>query len=193
MIKSCLISSGIFHFPIAQSLNKNIIRILQDTHLFRSYITQNTNSQSRTGERMTGNQMLRHAQLTSYTANLIFKQQSQGFAQFQVHFFRKSTYIMMTLDYSSGNRKRLDAVRIDRSLSQPFHIFNFMSLFIEYINESLTYNLTLLFRFGHSCQFRKEFSACIHSDNIQTKTFIIVQYIFKFIFAQHAMIHKNTS
>ena len=104
------------------------------------------NSQSRTGERMTGNQMLRHAQLTSYTANLIFKQQSQGFAQFQVHFFRKSTYIMMTLDYSSGIRKRLDAVWIDRSLSQPFHIFNLMSLFIEYINETLTYNLTLLIR-----------------------------------------------
>ena len=67
----------------------------------------------------------------------------------RAQFYKEVYSIMMTLDYSSGNRKRLDAVRIDRSLSQPFHIFNLMSLFIEYINETLTYNLTLLFRLNH--------------------------------------------
>ena len=100
---------------------------------------------------------------------------------------------MMTLNNRTGNRKRFDAVRIDRTLCQPFHIFNLMGLFIEHFNKSLAYDLTLFLRLRYTCQFCKELSTGIHTDNIQTETFIIVQYILELVLTQHAVIYKDTS
>lgn len=47
---------------------------------------------------MTGNQVLRHTQLATYAAYFIFEQQTQRFAKFQVHLFRQTTYVVVTLD-----------------------------------------------------------------------------------------------
>ena len=55
----------IIQSPITQSLNKDIIRILQDTYLLRRNISQNTYCQPRSRERMTGNQMFRHPSHTN--------------------------------------------------------------------------------------------------------------------------------
>ena len=193
MIKHRFISVGILHLPVAQALNEDIVRILQDTHLFRSYITQDTHSQPRSGERMAGNQMIRHAQLASYAANFVLKQQTQRLAQLQMHFFGQSSHIVMALDNRSGDRKRLNAIRIDSTLCQPLYIFYLMGFFIKHINKSLSYNLAFSFRLGHSCQLRKEFGTCVHAYYVQSQTLIIVQHILELILTQHAMIHEDTS
>ena len=65
---------------------------------FTSDVAQDTYSQARTRERMTGNQVLRHTQLATYAAYFIFEQQTQRFAKFQVHLFRQTTYVVVTLD-----------------------------------------------------------------------------------------------
>ncbi len=66
-----------------------------------------------------------------------------------------------------------------------------MSFFIEYVNKTFADNLTLFFRFFHTCQFAEEFLAGIYSDYIQSETFIIMKYIFEFVLTQHAVIYKN--
>lgn len=54
---------------------------------------------------MTGNQVLRHTQLRDLAAYFIFEQQTQRFAEFQVHLFRQTTYVVVTLDNGTGDRQ----------------------------------------------------------------------------------------
>ena len=100
---------------------------------------------------------------------------------------------MMALNNRTGNGKGLDTVRINRTLCQPFHIFNLMGLLIKYFDKTLAYNLTLFLRFRYTCQFCKELGTGIHADNIQTETFIIMQYILELILTKHTVIYKDTS
>ena len=100
---------------------------------------------------------------------------------------------MMALNNRTGNGKGLDTVRINRTLCQPFHIFNLMGLLIKYFDKTLAYNLTLFLRFRYTCQFCKELGTGIHTDNIQTETFIIVQYILELILTEHTVIYEDTS
>ena len=95
----------IIQSPVTQSLDEDIVSILQNTYFFRSNISQNTHCQSRSRKRMTGNQMLRHTQLTAHPANFILKQQTKRLTQLQIHLFRKSPYIMMALYYRTRNRQ----------------------------------------------------------------------------------------
>ena len=60
-----------------------------------------------------------------------------------------------------------------------------MGLLIKYFDKTLAYNLTLFLRFRYTCQFCKELGTGIHTDNIQTETFIIVQYILELILTEH--------
>ena len=166
---------------------------MQDTYFFRSNIPQNTYCQSWTRERMTRNQMFGHPQLTTYTANFILKQQAKRFAQFKMHLFGQSAYIVMTLDHRTRDRQRLDAIGINSSLCQPFHIFQFMSFRIKYIDKTFTYYLAFTFRLGNTFQFRKKLSTGIHTDYIQTETLIIVHHILELVFTKHTVIHKDTS
>lgn len=56
-----------------------------------------------------------------------------------------------------------------------------MSLHIKYIDEALTYNLTLTFRFSHTSQFCEELSAGINANHIQTETLVILHHILELI------------
>ena len=67
-----------------------------------------------------------------------------------------------------------------------------MSLFIKYIDKAFADDFALLLRIGHSCQHLVEIRACIHADHIQSKVFVVCQYVLEFIFTQQAMIHKDT-
>jgi len=104
MVQGSFIAVFIFHLPVAQTLDKDVVGILQDTYFFTSDVAQDTYSQARTRERMTGNQVLRHTQLATYAAYFIFEQQTQRFAKFQVHLFRQTTYVVVTLDNGTGDR-----------------------------------------------------------------------------------------
>ena len=68
-----------------------------------------------------------------------------------------------------------------------------MSFYIKHIDETLTYNLTFSFRFGHTSQFRKELFAGINANHIQAETFVVLHHILELILTQHTMIYKDTS
>ena len=73
MVKGCFVSIRIFHFPVSQSLDIDIIGVLQNTYFLRSDITQNTYRKSWSGEWMACNQMFRHTQFTTYVAYFILE------------------------------------------------------------------------------------------------------------------------
>ena len=60
--------------PLTQTFDIDIIGILKDTHFLWCDISENTNGESRSWERMTGNQMLRHAELTTHPTHFVLEQ-----------------------------------------------------------------------------------------------------------------------
>ena len=57
VIQGCFVAIGIFGLPVAEALDEDVIGILQNTYLLAGDIAQDTYSQTRTRERMTGNQV----------------------------------------------------------------------------------------------------------------------------------------
>ena len=57
---------------------------------------------------------------------------------------------MMALDNRTCDRKRLDHIRINRTLPQPLDIFQLMRLLIEDIDKSFADDLTFLLRFRNA-------------------------------------------
>ena len=180
------------HLVITQSANIDIISILQDTYLLRRDIAQDTHSQTRTREGVTGNQVFGHAQLATYTTHLVLKQPLQGLTQLQMHLLRQTAYIMMALDHLAGDVQRLDTVGIDRALSQPFGIGNLLGLGIEYLDEVATDDLSLLLWIGHASQIGKELCAGIHTDHVQAQHLVILHDLSKLVLTEHTMIHEDT-
>ena len=69
----------------------------------RCYIPQDADSQSRTGERMTGNQMFGHSQFASHAAYFVLEQPLQRFAQTEVHLLGQTAHVVMALDGLARN------------------------------------------------------------------------------------------
>ena len=92
-----------FYLILSKSSDIDIIRILQNTNLIWGDVAQDADGKTRTWEGVAGNEMLGHSQLTTHTAHLILEQPFQRFTELQVHLFRQSAHIVMTLDYLTCN------------------------------------------------------------------------------------------
>ena len=181
-----------FHLIVTKSANVDIISILQNTDFLRCDVAQDTDSKARSRERMTGNQMFGHSQLTPHTTYLILKQPLQRLTKLQVHLLRESTDIMMALDHLTRDIKRLNAVGIDGSLCEPFGIGNLLGLGIKHLHKVATDNLTFLFRICHTCQVGKEFLTGIDAYHIESQHLVVFHHLRKLILAQHTVIHEDT-
>ena len=117
---------------------------------------------------MTGDEVLRHAQLAPHTAHLVLEEPLQRLAELQVHLLGQSAYIVMALDDLTSNVQTLNAVRIDGALSQPADsplqassrrggLDDGLGLFIEHLHEVAANDFALLFGLGNACQISKEF------------------------------------
>ena len=141
---------------------------------------------------MTGDQMLRHSQLTTHTTHLVLKQPLQRFTELQVHLLGQTAHIMVTLDHLTRDIQRLDTVGIDRTLSQPFGIRDLLRLGIENLHEITTNNLAFLFWICHTCEVGKELRTGIHADHVQTQHLIVVHHLTELVLTEHAVIHEDT-
>ena len=152
MIQGYTIGVDIF----AQGTDIDIIGILQDTHFLGGDVAQNTDSQTRTGEGMTRDEMLGHAQLAAHTAYLVLEQPLQRFTELQLHVLGQSAHIMMALDDLARDVQTLNAIGINGALCQPTSIGNFPGFGIENLNKVATDNLTFLLRVGNACKIGEE-------------------------------------
>ena len=142
---------------------------------------------------MTLHQSLRHTQLATYPTHLVLEQPFQWLAQLKVHLLWQTTHIVVTLNHLASDVQTLNTVGIDSTLCQPLGIFYLTCLGIKHFNKVTTYDLTLGFRISSTFQVGKELLAGIHTNYIQTQTFIGIHHLGKLILAQHAMIHEDAS
>src|SRR5690606_6128054 len=107
--------------------DKNIIYFLQNTDLFRSDISQDTDCQSRTGERMSSQQTGIYPHRGTYSSHFVLEQHTKRFYHFEFHKIRQTAYVVMA--FYGGRRavyrNRFDDIRVNRSLAEPFYILYF--------------------------------------------------------------------
>ena len=78
-------------------------------------------------------------------------------------------------------------------MRQPLGIGDFHGLGIEDIDEAGADNLTFGFGIFHSGQFGEEFFARIHTDHVQSETFVVLHHRVKLVFAEQTVVDENTS
>ena len=178
------------YLVVAQSLYEYVISLLQHSDLLRRDVAEYAHSQSWSWKWMTGNEMLRHAELSSYASHFVLEQPSQWLAQTEMHLLWQSAHVMVALYHFSRDVERFYSVWIYRSLCQPASVFYLLSLVVEHFYEVSAYDLSLLFGVADAFQVAEKLFACINANYIQSKTFIVVHDIGELVFAQHAMIYE---
>lgn len=89
---------AVFTDIVVHSLDIDVVGILKYAHFLACDVAENTNSKTRSGERMTLDEALGHAKLVAYAAHFVLKQPLQRLAELQMHLLRQSANVVMTLD-----------------------------------------------------------------------------------------------
>ena len=85
-----------------------------------------------------------------------------------------------------------DHIRINRALSEPFHVLDFAGSRVENLNEILADNLSLRFRVGHSTQVAEESFCSVNSFDIQPHTLVGLKYFSGLVLSHQTGIHEDT-
>ena len=74
-----------------------MVGFLKNGHLLGCDVAEDAHSQTGTGEGMAVDEAFGHSELASHGAHLVFEQQAERFAQFQVHALGEAAYVVVTL------------------------------------------------------------------------------------------------
>ena len=76
-------------------------------------------------------------------------------------------------------------------MSKPFHVLDFMSLFVEHVDEAFADDFALALRVGDAFQLAEELFGSVDADNVQSEALIVVEYVAELVFAQHSVVYKD--
>src|SRR4051812_32885283 len=114
-LPNLIVETGRFDFG-----DNDLICVLKQLHSLGCDLAQNANGESRTGKRLTLQNLLWHAQVASDAANLVLKEILQGLDQLEIHLLRQSANVVMSLNglRRASHRARFDYIRIQGALNQ---------------------------------------------------------------------------
>ena len=138
-----------------QFFNEDGVSAAQQVTVLFLHFTQNTNAKAWSRERMTVQHVVRQAQLQTNLTHFVFEQLFQRFNQAHLHLFRQAAHVVVRFDdvcFTGCRRRRFDNVRVDSTLRQPLHVFQFQRFFIEYFNENAPDDFTFCFRIVFASQ-----------------------------------------
>ncbi len=121
---------------------------------------------------MTVQHVVRQTQFQTYATNFIFEQFTQRFNQTHLHIVWQTANVMVRLDnmrFAGFRSGRLDHIRINGALSQPFRVSQFLRFIIEYFHKHATDGFTFQLRIINAFQCRQEALFRIHLDDVQTE------------------------
>ena len=194
--QSCkVLARTLAHRQLVYLFTINCICILYDSNLFRSYIADDADCQTRTRERLTCYQVFRQAQLTTGLTNLVLEQITQRLNDFlEINKVRQTANIMMALNSCRfAAEAAFYNVRINGSLCQIVNSTDFLSFFFKYANEFFADNFTFSFRSSYACQLAIEAFACVNADEVDIELTAFTENsanLFTLVFAQQTMIYK---
>ena len=129
-----------------------MICFLEETDFFFGDLSEDTDSETRSRERMATQERAVESEFTTDLSDFIFEEEAEGFDKRHVHFFRESADIVMRLDGHGRtmDRHRFDHIRIDRPLSEETDVVHFCCSFLKEIDEELSNYFTFPFRITDS-------------------------------------------
>src|SRR5208283_126131 len=176
----------------------DVITLAQQVGAFFSYFAQNANRQSRSRERLTLQNLLRHAKIAPNPPHLVLKQIFQWLNQLELHLLWQSTDVVMRLDHLRwpAHRARFDHVGIERPLHQPLNFIvafglNAMCFVIEDFDELVADDLPFSLRINHSRQFPQEAIGGIDRNQVQAEmvTQILLNFL-ELVLAQYSIVDE---
>ena len=178
--------------PLAQAVYEYGIGLLEYGHLMGSNLTDYSNCQTGTRERMTAYEVLGNTKTTADGTDLILEEPLERLAELETHLLGQTAYVMMALDCLTGYVEALNTVRIDGTLGEPLGIGYLGGLGIEHLNKVAAYDLTFLLRIGHTLQVLKELGRCIHTLDIQAQAHVVTHHVGELVLTQQSVVYEYT-
>ena len=93
--------------------------------------------------------------------------------------------------FTGGGSSRLDNVRVDGTLRQPFDVVQLQRFFVEHFHEHATDNFTLGFRIAFTRQRVEETLLAFNVNNVQAKVVAEhLHHLLRFVQAQQTVVHE---
>lgn len=93
----------VIQVPVTQSLNEDIVSLLEHSYLLGGDVAEDAHCQTRAREGMTLDKMVRHAELATHSAHLVLEEQTERFAQLEIHLLGQTAHIVVALDGRTGD------------------------------------------------------------------------------------------
>ena len=181
---------AVFALPVPEAADEYVVSLLEYCHLFRGDVAKYAYTQTRSRERMAGDEMLRHAELAADPADLVLEEPLERLTELEFHLLRQSAHIVMTLDDLAGDVKTLYPVRVYGALRKPLGIRNLLSLTVEDLDEAFAYYLPLLLRIGDTREPSHEKRAGVNAHHIEAQALIILHHILELVLPEKTVVHE---
>ncbi|EIT87961.1 cytosine deaminase [Parascardovia denticolens IPLA 20019] len=186
---------------LGKLLTSDRIGFAQQIQTFLGDFANNADGKTRTGERLTPDDLIRQAQLGADCADLVLEQGTQRLDQAEIKVRRQTAHVMVALDVrGAGASAGLDHVRVKGPLHQELDLSPFVSGlgddvtsgFLKGADELFANDLALALRLADAFQSAQEVFRGIHGHQLDSRRLDeIMLDLFHLPLAQEAMIHEN--
>ena len=176
------------HLVLTQATDVDVVGILEDAHLLGRDVAQDADGEARTREGMARDEVLGHTHRAAHAAHLVLEEPLQRLAELEVHLLGQAADVVVALDDLARDVETLDAVGIDRALSEPLRTRLLLGLGIEDLDEVAADDLALLLGVGDASEVGEELLGGIDADDVETETLVVLHDVAELILAEHAVI-----
>ena len=140
---------------------------------------------------MARDEVLGHTHRAAHAAHLVLEEPLQRLAELEVHLLGQAADVVVALDDLARDVETLDAVGIDRALGEPLRTRLLLGLGIEDLDEVAADDLALLLGVGDASEVGEELLGGIDTDDVETKTLVVLHNVAELILAEHAVIDED--
>src|SRR5450756_1078855 len=176
----------------------DLIGFLQNRNSLCRDFAQNANCKPRTRKRLSSENIFRHTKIASDAPYFILEELAQWLAQLPLHRFWQATHVVVALDRlrRPAHARRLDNIRIQRSLHQPIHAARLFGdaarLVIEDRNELSPNLLALRLGIGDTGKLGQEALTRVHGYKIQSQLVAkVLRHLRELILAKYPVVYED--
>ncbi|VUJ24739.1 Uncharacterised protein [Klebsiella pneumoniae] len=184
----------VIQVSFVQLFDEDSVRTTQQVAVLFLHFAQHAHAKAGARERVTVEHVVRQAQFQADLTHFVFEQLTQRLNQAHLHLFRQAAHVVVRFDdvrFTGGGSGRLDNVRVDGTLRQPFDVVQLQRFFVEHFHENATDNFTLRFRIAFTRQRVEETLLAFNVNNVQAKVVAEhLHHLLRFVQAQQTVVHE---
>ena len=157
---------------LSQLGDKDVVRQLKSLNKFSLNLAEYPNTEARARKRVPKNHFARQAEFETDLPDFVFKQFAQWLDQRHAHIIGQAADVVVRLDnlcLARGRTGRFDDVGIYSSLREPFDVFEFLCLFVKYLDKHAADDFAFVFRIRLTRKRIKESIRRIYTNHFDTE------------------------